>query len=80
MTAIQPFVNLQPFKVSEAENFEELIRQLTSCMQVAGFPDANRHTYLHLHLKGGPLVFLRSTFSSNSRGLRQRSRSFALAL
>ena len=26
-------------------------------MQVAGIPDANRHTYLHLHLKGRALAF-----------------------
>ena len=26
-------------------------------MQVAIIQDANRHTYLHLHLKGGALTF-----------------------
>ena len=57
MAAIQPFVNPQPFKGTEAENIEEFFRQLTSCMTVAGIPDANWHTYLHLHLKGGALAF-----------------------
>ena len=57
MAAKQPFVNLQPFKVTEAENIEEFFRQLNSGMQVAGISDANRHTYLHLHLKGGALAF-----------------------
>ena len=57
MAAIQPFVNLQPFKGTEKENLEEFIRQLESCMHVAGIANADRHRYLHLHLKGGALSF-----------------------
>ena len=57
MAAIQPFVNLQPFKGTEKENLNEFLRQLESCIQVAGVPDADRHRYLHLHLKGGALTF-----------------------
>ena len=57
MAAIQPFVNLQPFKGTKGENLEEFFRQLTSCMKVAGIPDANRHTYLYLQLKGCALAF-----------------------
>ena len=57
MAAIQPFVNLQPFKGTEAETIEEFFRQLTSCMQAPAIPDANRHTYLHIQLKGGELAF-----------------------
>ena len=57
MAAIQPFVNLQPFKGTEKENFDEFLRQLESCTQVAGIPDDQRHRYLHLHLKGGALTF-----------------------
>ena len=51
MAAIQTFVNLQPFKGTEKENFDELLRQRESCTQVAGIPDAQRHRYLYLHLK-----------------------------
>ena len=57
MAAIQPFVNLQPFKGTEQENLEEFIRQLESCMQVAAIADAQRHRYLQLHLKGGALSY-----------------------
>ena len=57
MAAIQPFVNLQPFKGTEKENFDEFLRQLESCTQVAGIPNDQRHRYLHLHLKGGALTF-----------------------
>ena len=57
MAAIQPFVNLQHFKDTEKENLEEFIRQLESCMQVAAIPDAQRHRYLHHHLKGGALSY-----------------------
>ena len=35
----------------------EFLRQLESCIQVAAIPDADRHRYLHLHLKGGALTF-----------------------
>ena len=35
----------------------EFIRQLTSCIQIAGIADADRHTYLHLHHKGGALTY-----------------------
>ena len=57
MAAIQPFVNLQPFKGTEAENIEEFFKLLTSCMRAERIPDANRHPYLHLHWKGGALAF-----------------------
>ena len=57
MAAKQPFVNFQPFKGTETANIEEFFRQVTSCMQVAGIPDANCHTYLHLRLKGVALAF-----------------------
>ena len=53
MAAIQPFVNLQPFKGTE----NEFLRQLESCTQVAGISNYQRHRYLHLHLKGGALTF-----------------------
>ena len=33
------------------------MQQLESFIQVAGVPDAVRHRYLHLHLKGGALTF-----------------------
>ena len=57
MTAIQPFVNLQPFKGTEKENLNEFLRQLASCIQIAGIADNDRHQYLHLLLKGGALTF-----------------------
>ena len=57
MAAVQPFVNLQPFKGTEKENLQEFRRQLESCMTVAGIADAQRHRYLHLHLKGGALSY-----------------------
>ena len=57
MAAIQPFVNLQPFKGTEEENLNEFLRQLESCIQVAAEPNGERHRYLHLHLKGGALTF-----------------------
>ena len=57
MAAIQPFVNLQPFKGTEKENLNEFIRQLESCIQIAGINNDDRHQYLHLHLKGGALTF-----------------------
>ena len=57
MAAIQPFVNLQPFKGTEKENLNEFLRQLESCIQVAAVPNGERHRYLHLHLKGGALTF-----------------------
>ena len=57
MAAIQPFVNLQPFKGTDKENLNEFLRQLTSCIHIAGINDADRHQYLHLHLKGGALSF-----------------------
>ena len=57
MAAIQPLVNLQPFKGTEKENFDELLRQLEICTQVAGIPNDQRHRYLHLYLKGGALTF-----------------------
>ena len=51
-------MNLQPFKGTEKENLGEFIRQLTSCIQVAGIADADRPTYLHRHLKrGAPTYF-----------------------
>ena len=58
MAAIQPFVNLQPFKGTEKENLIEFIRQLESCIQIAGINNVDRHQYLHLHLKGGALTFV----------------------
>ena len=45
------------FKGTEKENLNEFPRQLESCIQVAGVPDADRHRYFHLHLKGGALTF-----------------------
>ena len=57
MAAIQPFVNLQPFKGTEKENTNEFLRQLASCIQIAGIANNDRHQYLHLHLKGGALTF-----------------------
>ena len=77
MAPIKQFVNLHLFKGTEVENMEEFFGQLTSCMQVALIPDANCHTYLHLHLKGGALALFDLASSSNSRGLRQCSRSIA---
>ena len=53
MATIQTFV---PFKGTEKENFEEFLRQFPSCIQVAGTADADCHTYLQLHLKGGALT------------------------
>ena len=57
MAHIQPIVNIQPFKGLETENFDEFERQLTSSIGVAGIADADRHLYLHLHLKGGALAY-----------------------
>ena len=57
MAAIQPFVNLTPFKGTEKENLQEFLRQLESCIQIADIEDDHRHRYLHLHLKGGALAF-----------------------
>ena len=57
IAAIQPFVNLQPFKGTKNENFDEFIRQLESCTEVAGIAEDQSHRYLHLHLKGGALTF-----------------------
>ena len=62
MAAIQPFVNLQPFKGTEKENLNEFLRQLESCIQVAAVPNDDRHRYLQLHLKEGAL-----TFSTNKK-------------
>ena len=45
------------FKGTEKENLNEFPRQLESCFQVAVVPAADRHRYLHLHLKGGALTF-----------------------
>ena len=36
---------------------DEFIRQLESCIVIAGTADADRHHYLHLHLEGGALTF-----------------------
>ena len=55
MAAIQTFVNLQPLEGTEKENLDEFIRQLVSCMHVAGVADSDQHRYLHLHLEGGAL-------------------------
>ena len=41
----------------ENENFDEIERQLTSSIGVAGIADGDRHLYLHLHLKGGALAY-----------------------
>ena len=57
MAAIQPFVNLQPYEGTEKENLNEFIRQLESCIQIAGIANNDRHQYLHLHLKGGALTY-----------------------
>ena len=57
MGHIQPIVNIQPFKGLETENFDEFERQLTSSIGIAGIADADRHLYLHLHLKGGALAY-----------------------
>ena len=81
MAAIQPFVILQPCKGTEKENFEEVIRQLNSCIDVAGIADADRHTYLHLHLKGGAVTYLdqlpettRTDYANAITALRERYR------
>ena len=57
MAAIQPFVNLQPFKGTEKENINEIIRQPENCIAIAEIVDADRHRYLHPHPKGGALTF-----------------------
>ena len=57
MVAIQLFVNLQPFKGTEKEKINESLRQLASCMHIAGLANNDRHQYLHLQLKGGALTF-----------------------
>ena len=57
MAATQPFVNLQHFKETENENFDEFLCQLESCTQVAGIPNDQRHRYLTFILKGGALIF-----------------------
>ena len=79
MAAIQPFVNLQPFKGTEKENLNEFIRQLESCIAIAGIADADRHRYLHLHLKGGALTFfdqldaaVRNAYDDGVAALRER--------
>ena len=79
MAAIQPFVNLQPFKGTEKENLNEFIRQLESCIAIAGIADADRHRYLHLHLKGGALTFfdqlaaaVRNDYDAGVTALRER--------
>ena len=66
MAAIQPFVNLQPFKGTQSENIEEFFRQLASSLQVANMHDDNRHQYLYLHLKSRPITFF-DQFQENTR-------------
>ena len=56
MAAIQPFVNLTPFKGTEKENLQEFLRQLESCIQVAGIENDHINRYLHLDLKGAAIV------------------------
>ena len=79
MTAIQPFVILQPVKGTEKKYLNEFIRQLEGCIVFAGIADADRHSYLHLHLKGGALTFLdqldaatRNAYDDGVAALRDR--------
>ena len=79
MAALQPFVNLQPFKGTEKENLNEFIRQLESCIEIAGVDAAARHQYLHLHLKGGALQYFdqlpdatRADYDLSIAALRER--------
>ena len=51
MAAIQPFVNLQTFNSTEKENLNEFLRQLASCIEIAGIADNDRHQYLHCTLR-----------------------------
>ena len=53
---ITPVGNIPPFKETENENFNEFEQQLVSSIGVATIQDADRHLYLHLHLKGGALA------------------------
>ena len=57
MAAIQPCVNLQPFKGTGKENIAEFLRQLERWIQIAGIANNDRHQYLHQHFKGGGLTF-----------------------
>ena len=41
----------------QKKNINEFLRQLASCIQIAGIANNDRHQYLHLHLKGGALTF-----------------------
>ena len=82
MAAIQPFVNLQPFKGTDSENIEEFFRNRASCLQVANIQDDNRHQYLHLRMKGGALTFFdqlsentRNDFDHAVEGLRNRHKN-----
>ena len=51
MAPIQPFEHRPPFKRTKKENLKKLIRQLESCIAIAGIADAYRHRYLHLHVR-----------------------------
>ena len=39
------------------KKINEFLRQLASCIQIAGIANNDRHQYLHLHLKGGAITF-----------------------
>ena len=76
---ITPVVNIPLFQGTENENFEEFEGQLVSSIGVAGIQDADRHLYLHLHLKGGALAYYdqlpqntRQNYDAAIASLRQR--------
>ena len=79
MAQLQPFINLQPFSRLESDNFNQFENQLRSCIGLAGVHEANRHLYLHLHLKGTALSFFdqlpeatRQNFDEALTSLRNR--------
>ena len=79
MAQLQPFINLQPFSGLESDNFNQFENPLRSCIGLAGVEEANRHLYLHLHLKGTALSFFdqlpeatRQNFDEALTSLRNR--------
>ena len=79
MAQLQLFINLQPFSGLESDNFNQFENQLRSCIGLAGVDEANRHLYLHLHLKETALSFLdqlpeaiRHNFDETLTSLRKR--------
>ena len=79
MANIQPFVNLHPFKGTE-KKLKEFIRQLESCMHVAGIGNADRHIHLDLHWKGGALSFLTNSRMQQRMTTRRRHSSSSRTL